>query len=59
MDRVCVARVIEASATAISAVDDIQDWCASVPDPRLVVIDTLEKFRSPRKPGVPNYSADY
>ena len=39
--------------------DDIEDWCRSVADPVMVVIDTLEKFR-PIQNGKSNaYSADY
>jgi hypothetical protein len=39
--------------------EDIEDWCTSVADPVLVVVDTLEKFR-PLQNGKSNaYSADY
>ena len=40
--------------------DDIEDWCRSVADPVMVVIDTLEKFR-PLQNGksAAAYSADY
>jgi hypothetical protein len=37
---------------------DIEDWCRSVVQPRLVVVDTLEKIRPPGGAG-PLYSADY
>jgi hypothetical protein len=40
-------------------VRDIAEWCESVPNPTLVVIDTLEKFRPPAKAGVAAYTTDY
>jgi hypothetical protein len=39
--------------------DDIRAWCESVVSPTLVMIDTLEKFRPPPRPGIQAYSADY
>jgi hypothetical protein len=39
--------------------DDIEEWCRSVADPVLVVIDTLEKFRPIQKGNSAAYSADY
>ena len=38
---------------------DIADWCDTVPDPVLVVIDTLERFRQLAKPGSSAYTTDY
>ena len=40
-------------------VDDIADWAASVPNPRLVVLDTLAGVRPPRQNGEALYDADY
>jgi hypothetical protein len=39
--------------------DDMEAWCNSVPDPTLIMIDTLEKFRTPPKSGTQSYSTDY
>ena len=39
--------------------EDIADWCDSVANPVLVVVDTLERFRPPGKPGAPAYTTDY
>jgi hypothetical protein len=39
--------------------NNIAEWCDSVPKPVLVVIDTLEKFRPAARPNVPAYSLDY
>jgi hypothetical protein len=39
--------------------DDIADWCRSVPNPVLVVVDTLERIRKPATGKSPLYSADY
>ena len=39
--------------------DDIEDWCRSVADPVMVVIDTLEKFRPIQNGKTAAYSADY
>jgi hypothetical protein len=39
--------------------DDIEDWCNSVADPVMVVIDTLEKFRPVQNGKSAAYSADY
>ena len=39
--------------------DDIEDWCRSVTNPVLVVIDTLEKFRPVQNGKTAAYSADY
>jgi predicted ATP-dependent serine protease len=38
---------------------DIEDWCRSLPDPVMVVIDTLEKFRPIQNGKSTAYSADY
>jgi|GEM_PF-1412345 len=40
-------------------IQDIADWCDSVPRPVLVVIDTLERFRQLAKPGSSAYTTDY
>ena len=39
--------------------EDIEDWCHSVTDPVMVVIDTLEKFRPIQNGKSAAYSADY
>jgi hypothetical protein len=39
--------------------EDIRAWCDSVASPTLVMIDTLEKFRSPPRHGMQPYSVDY
>jgi len=39
--------------------DDIEEWCRSVPNPVMVVIDTLEKFRPLQNGKEAAYSADY
>jgi hypothetical protein len=41
------------------ALEDIKDWCASVREPKAVIIDTLEKIRPLQNGYVPAYSADY
>jgi hypothetical protein len=38
---------------------DIEEWCASVPEPTLIVIDTLEKIRPMTNGKLQVYSADY
>ena len=38
---------------------DIADWAASVPNPRLVVLDTLAGVRPPKQNGEALYDADY
>jgi AAA domain len=40
-------------------IEDIAEWCRSVPNPVMVVIDTLEKFRAPADGRKGAYSADY
>ncbi len=40
-------------------VEDIADWAASVPNPRLVVLDTLAGVRPPKQNGEALYDADY
>ena len=40
-------------------IQNIADWCDSVPCPVLVVIDTLERFRQLAKPGSSAYTTDY
>jgi hypothetical protein len=39
-------------------IDDIREWCKSVPNPTLVTIDTLKKVRSATK-GSETYGSDY
>jgi hypothetical protein len=39
--------------------EDIEDWCSSVTDPVMVVVDTLEKFRPLQNGRTNAYSADY
>jgi hypothetical protein len=39
--------------------EDIEEWCRSVTDPVMVIIDTLEKFRPLQKGNSAAYSADY
>jgi hypothetical protein len=38
---------------------DIEAWCKWRPNPTLIVIDTLERFRKPATGKSPMYSADY
>jgi RecA-family ATPase len=38
---------------------EIEKWCRSVTEPRLVVIDTLQRIRQPANGKAPLYSADY
>jgi hypothetical protein len=38
---------------------DIEAWCKRAPNPTLIVIDTLERFRKPPTGKSPLYSADY
>jgi AAA domain len=40
-------------------IEEITEWCQSVPNPVMVVIDTLEKFRAPADGRKGAYSADY
>jgi hypothetical protein len=40
-------------------IDDIEEWCQSVPQPTLVVVDTLEKIRPLQNGKTQAYSADY
>jgi hypothetical protein len=37
----------------------IEQWIASVPEPRLIIIDTLAMVRAPKKRDQSNYEADY
>jgi hypothetical protein len=39
--------------------DDIRQWCRSVPNPTLVTVDTLQKFRPRKKPKDDPYASDY
>jgi hypothetical protein len=38
---------------------DIEVWCKSVPNPTLIVIDTLQRFRKPASGKSPLYGDDY
>lgn len=38
--------------------DGIGEWCLDVPNPRLIVIDTLARVRSPKQFGQTDYEAD-
>ena len=38
---------------------DIEEWCSSVREPTLVVVDTLEKLRPVTNSKAQGYSADY
>lgn len=40
-------------------VEDIADWAASIPNPRLAVLDTLAGVRPPRQHGEALYDGDY
>jgi hypothetical protein len=40
-------------------IDDIRDWCKSVPNPILVTIDTLKKVRPTTRGTETNYATDY
>jgi len=37
----------------------IEQWITSVPEPRLIIIDTLAMVRAPKKRDQSNYEADY
>jgi hypothetical protein len=39
--------------------NDIEEWCKSVPQPTLIVVDTLEKIRPIQSGKTQAYSADY
>ncbi|WP_051677789.1 bifunctional DNA primase/helicase [Bradyrhizobium sp. URHD0069] len=39
--------------------DDLAEWCDSVPNPVLIVVDTLEKIRPTPKGNAAAYSTDY
>jgi hypothetical protein len=39
--------------------EQIKNWIASVPNPRLVVVDVLAHFRSPQRGDEPPYERDY
>ena len=40
-------------------IDALREWIASVPEPRMIVIDVLNKVRSPRSGGEDAYAYDY
>jgi RecA-family ATPase len=44
---------------AEGGLDTIRDWIKSVPDPRLIIIDTLAMVRAPKKHDDSNYISDY
>jgi hypothetical protein len=39
--------------------DDLREWCRSVIKPTLIVVDTLEKVRPPKRRDQSDYAADY
>ena len=43
----------------LGGLQDIEAWCKWVPNPTLIIIDTLERFRKPASGKSPLYSADY
>jgi hypothetical protein len=40
-------------------IDELKAWINSVPNPRLIVIDTFVTVRAPKKNNQPNFDADY
>jgi AAA domain len=38
---------------------DLREWCSAVPEPTLIMIDTLKKVRPPKRHGQTDYDADY
>lgn len=40
-------------------IEDLRAWCASVPQPTLIAVDTLKKVRAPKRNGQSDYDADY
>ena len=42
----------------VGGLDGIGEWCRDVPDPRLVIIDTLARVRTPKRMGQTDYEAD-
>jgi len=54
-----LAFVTEWRRAGSGGVEDIAEWCDSVANPLLVVVDTLERFRPTTKPGSWQYSNDY
>ena len=38
---------------------DLRDWCTSVPRPTLIMVDTLKKVRPPKQRQQTDYDADY
>jgi hypothetical protein len=43
----------------VGGIEDIAEWCEEAPNPLLVVVDTLERFRQLAKPGSSAYTTDY
>jgi hypothetical protein len=56
MSYFCLGEVPRLNAGGI---DMIREWIRSVPEPRLIVIDTFATVRAPKKNGEPAYDADY
>jgi hypothetical protein len=54
-----LALVTEWKRADQGGLEDIEEWCRSVTDPVMVVIDTLEKFRPIQNGKLAAYSADY
>jgi hypothetical protein len=54
-----LAFVTEWRRAGSGGVEDIAEWCDSVANPLLVVVDTLERIRPSTKPGSWQYSNDY
>jgi hypothetical protein len=40
-------------------IHDLREWCQSVPQPMLIIVDTLKKVRASKKPTQTDYAADY
>jgi AAA domain/Transcriptional regulator, AbiEi antitoxin len=40
-------------------IEDIREWCKSVSNPTLILIDTLKRVRAPKKGNQSDYDADY
>jgi AAA domain len=38
---------------------DLREWCTSVPTPALIVVDTLKRVRPPKRSNQSDYDADY
>jgi predicted ATP-dependent serine protease len=56
MSYYCMGEVPRLNAGGL---DMIRDWIKSARNPRLVIIDTFQTVRAPKKNGEPHYEADY